>query len=429
MKARAVSRATIAAWIITATLAATAFAGISPLRALGGGAAVPAGLRLSPFYIALAPWTDVLDNLSLMSASQHGAFLLTLAGAYLAWRLGKARSSSPLPLESAKALAFFGVVLAVYAAGLLLPRPMASLELLRNDALAVDFHSHTNASWDGRRDFSPERNRSWHQSAGFNAVYISDHATLAGVIDASMRNPHFAGEGTAVLPAVEIRCEGQHIVILGATIHEGIADCAAPATTVSSIAEPSRRWESEGMITLLTIPGRLSRNSPLPLSQGIEIADGAPRALDQMRKDSSLIRDIARTGDMALVSGSNNHGWGSTAAAWSVLIIPGWRSLTPAALDAAIRARMGSMRAGSVFVLERRRVVPGSSLIELSLTLPAVAWNMFRTMSVAERVSWLVWTWFLFLAVPRVAAKRKSLLDYLRAGVRLAPVAAPRSTT
>jgi hypothetical protein len=148
-----------------------------------------------------------------------------------------------------------------------------------------------------------------------------------------------------------------------------------------------------------------------------------------MRKDSSLIRDIARTGDMALVSGSNNHGWGSTAAAWSVLIIPGWRSLTPAALDAAIRARMGSMRAGSVFVLERRRVVPGSSLIELSLTLPAVAWNMFRTMSVAERVSWLVWTWFLFLAVPRVAAKRKSLLDYLRAGVRLAPVAAPRSTT
>lgn len=412
MKAKVRLRGGIVAWVITAALVPTTLVATSPLRPLGGAVAVPARRTYTRFYIAFAPWCDVLDSLTLMSASQHVAFLLTLFAAYFLWRLAATRSSSTtFPLETIKGLAFATVVLAVYFVGFLMPRLMASLELQQQDALAVDFHSHTNASWDGRRVFSPERNRSWHRKAGFNAVYISDHGTLAGVIEGEVSNPPTAGEGTAVLPAVEIRCQGQHIVILGATIHEGIGDCASAVTTVSSVAEPFHRWESEGMITLLTIPGRLAGAHSLPVSQGIEIADGAPRALDQMQKDSSLIRDIAKVENLALVSGSNNHGWGSTAAAWSILTIPNWRSRTPMALDAAIRARMGTMRAASVFVLERRRVAPASSAIGLSATLPAVAWNMLLTLSAAERVSWLVWTWFLALVIPLAGRRFRVRLD------------------
>jgi hypothetical protein len=376
---------------------------------------VAARLRHTQLYVAFAPWCDVLDNLTLMSVSQHIAFLLTLFAAYLLWRLARTRfSSTTFPLEIVKGLASVAIVLGVYAIGLLMPRPMASLELLQRDALAVDFHSHTSASWDGRSTFSPERNRSWHRKAGFNAVYISDHGTLAGVIEGEIRNPRTAGEGTAILPAVEIRCEGQHIVILGATIHEGIGDCASSITPASSAAESFGRWESEGMITLLTIPGRLSATHSMPVSQGIEIADGAPRALDQMKEDSSLIRDIAKLENLALVSGSNNHGWGSTAVAWSIMTIPDWRSLTPAALDAAIRARIRTTRAASVFVLERRRVTPASSAIGLATTLPAVAWNMFRTLSVAERISWLVWTWTLALVIPLAGQRHKERSDRAR---------------
>lgn len=397
-------------WIISTTLLLSALAALPALRTIGGADTVPARLNLSPLYIVLAPVCDVLDAMTLLSVRQHVALILTLIVVYSLWRLMVTTSAKRIDFarEAFRAAISLGALVAVYVAGCLVPRPMAALELLSSDALAVDFHSHTNASWDGRHSFTPEANRSWHRRAGFAAAYISDHGTVGGVIDAQRNNPRTAGEGTAILPAVEIRCEGQHIVLLGATIHEGIPDCSWPTTTVSSATRTIGRWKAEGIISLLTIPGRLSTDQPIPESQAIEIADGAPRALDQMQRDSTLLRKIARSDDMALVSGSNNHGWAGTAAAWSVLEIPGWRSLTPPLLDAAIRQRLGTRRARSVTVIERARVAPPQSTIGLSSTLPAVMLNMLRTLSPAERISWLVWTWVVFFIVARSQRVRRT---------------------
>ena len=150
------------------------------------------------------------------------------------------------------------------------------------------------------------------------------------------------------------------------------------------------------MITLLTIPARFAVDRPIPRSHAIEIADAAPRALDQMERDGALLRRIAKTDDLAVVASSNNHGWGRTAAAWSVLEIDQWRGLTPRELDAAIRNRIATLRGKSVYVVERRRVAPPSSTLAWTATLPAVGWRWLTTLSPEERLSWVVWAWALW---------------------------------
>lgn len=379
---------------LTVVIACGALFATSPLRGMGGAMAVPTSIRRSPLYIILAPWCDVLDTLTLMSIRQHIALLVTLLVAFILWRSLRRRTGTRLSRELVAFAGFAFTFAGTYTIGGLLPRPMASLRLLNRDAVAVDFHSHTQASWDGRHGFSPESNRSWHRDAGFNAVYISDHGTLAGAIEGESRNPRSAGEGTVILPAVEVRCEGQHVVILGATVHEGTPDCSsATVPAASSVGAASRGGNAAGMITLLTIPAQLALDHSIPQSQAIEISDGAPRAFDQMRRDGALIRRLAKTNDLAVVASSNNHGWGRTAAAWSVLEIPHWRSLTPSELDAAIRSRLAGRRGKSVYVVERRRVTPPMSNLALIGTVPAVGWNLLITLSPAERVSWIIWTW------------------------------------
>jgi hypothetical protein len=115
-----------------------------------------------------------------------------------------------------------------------------------------------------------------------------------------------------------------------------------------------------------------------------------------MERDGRLIRRIARNDDLAVVASSNNHGWGRTAAAWSILEIPHWRKLTPRELDAAIRQRLAVLRGKSVYVVERRRVTPPSSSLASLGTVPSVSWQLLTILSPRERVSWIVWIWALW---------------------------------
>jgi predicted metal-dependent phosphoesterase TrpH len=379
-----------------------------PLRALGTGVAPLARLRLPSAYLALAPYCDVMDTLSLMSVRQHVALLATVLVAYTAWRWRrrdpKRRPPRAVLVESARGTALLGAIVAVYALGALAPRPMAALELLAADELAIDFHSHTQASWDGRRTFTAERNRAWHREAGFDATYISDHGTIAGVIAGQAGNPARAGDGTVILPATEVRCIGQHVVVLGATTQDTTADCAQRSPMATH--RVSGTWRDDARIALLTIPGQLENAQALPVVQAIEIADGAPRAFDQMERDEQLLQRIADDAGLARVSGSNIHGWGRTATAWSVMSIDNWRAMSPHALDIAIRRRLYDAHGDAVHVIERRRPDPAASSLALAATVPVVVWSMLTSLSGAERLAWLCWIWTAGAIVALVRRRR-----------------------
>jgi predicted metal-dependent phosphoesterase TrpH len=266
---------------------------------------------------------------------------------------------------------------------------MAALRLRDDSQLAVDFHSHTNASYDARPGFSAAQNRAWHQAAGFDAAYVSDHHSFRGVHLALATNPAVAGDRTMLLPGLEAAYQDQHVIVLGSAHDAGTA--------------PVRQWANgratrgDGAGLILTIPGTVAlftRTEPAPpaLVLGIEVSDGGPQGLAAGDRKRAPIIALADHLDAALLTGSDNHGWGRTAPAWSVMTIPGWRSLSADSLDARIRATLVTGGRRAVRPIGRTRAV-GRDLPSLVVTGPATAWLMLRTLSWPERLSWIAWCW------------------------------------
>jgi hypothetical protein len=376
-----------------------------------------AHLVLSVGYLAIAPLSDVLDTLTLLGARQHIVVLVSLLVVYAAvrvWRVTMERRAGAASLSTTRrrvvresvvgGLSLLGL-LVVYAAAVALPRPMAALAAEPSDIITiVDFHSHTRFSHDGRPGWEPNNVRAWHRSAGFDAAYISDHRTVQGAELGIADNPSEAGQGEMILQALEVGMRGEHVNILGANrFYKGLTTPDLRDADEQSLALASMIPGREPVI-VETFPGHLERIVPAngPRTAGIraiELVDGSPRGLDETRIKRSRIIHLADSAKLAMVAGSDNHGWGRAAPAWTLVIVPGWRGMGTDSLASAIER---SLRAGreATRVVERR--IPGElnggNALEFMLTLPIVVWSMFTTLSVDERVMWLIWIWVIVLA-------------------------------
>jgi hypothetical protein len=345
----------------------------------------------------------------MFSQRQHFAFLITIAVVYAAWRLTRRYGSRPtiagFPREAAGAGLVLSLALAVYAVGGLLPRPTARLTMASNDAVVVDFHSHTNASWDGRRSFTPETNRHWHQASGFDVAYITDHGTFAGAESAGVHNPARAGDGTVLLSGIEVRSRGRHLNVLGATAANSSAYTGGDLQE-KAFLEQMRTTTATRPIVLLTLPGSIDAEGSTVPVDAIELSDAAPRGLAQIDVQRSSLMQLAVNENMATVAGSNNHGWASASPAWSVLHIPGWRSMTPQQLDFAIRTDVLEHGTEAVSIIERRPA-GSASPVGVAWTVPSAIWNMLTALSWPERVSWIGWIWAAWFLSTILAAKRR----------------------
>jgi hypothetical protein len=168
-------------------------------------------------------------------------------------------------------------------------------------------------------------------------------------------------------------------------------------------------------LIILALPGNLLRIPPSITSgavrlAGLEISDGSPRGMAQSARDRRAILALAARLDIALISASDNHGWGRTAPAWSVMRIPGWRSMSPSALDIAIRRTIVERGVRSVQVIGRRTTAEPASAIGFAVGGVAVAALMLRTMTIPQRMSWIAWTWILCFVHLRVARAHRSRL-------------------
>jgi hypothetical protein len=385
--------------VITVLIIVGAILGPSALGSPSSGP--PLGVRLDGgwLYVALAPLTTVLDALSLLTLAQHYAVLATLILAFAAWRLLRSRRRlgwlrrAGLELGVA-ALALLGLV-SFYGYGIVGPRPMAALVVDDPEVLVLDVHSHTHHSHDGRDGFDAEDNREWHASAGFDAVYVSDHRTYQGYANGAPRNPERAGDGTVLLPGLEIKFAGKYASVLGPAWRYRSAMDGNHLLEDSLYSAVDRGAPRPTLV--LTIPGGLD---DVPASTAdsigyvaIEVSDASPRGLQQGRRDRALLYRMADSLNLAPVAASNNHGWGRTAAAWTLMRIPGWRAMSPSRLGAAIEDRFHRGRRAASRVVERRVPYHGESPIALASTVPAVVWQLFGGLAPAERGSWLLWTW------------------------------------
>jgi hypothetical protein len=406
------SSATRWALLITAIVLVSWIAGAAPIIDGETRRGVP-GVRLaySAAYLVLSPLYDVMDALTLLSVRQTIVVILSLAALYILWRVGRRRPTTSLR-EITGALIALGGLLAFYAAGILVPRPMAALRATDPDVVLVDVHSHTRFSHDARRGFDAGANRDWHQKAGFDVVYVTDHKSFAGAATGMQRNPARAGDSLVVLSGIEFTVDGNHLNALGVTARDSAWLRAAVRDPEAARGIlPANRPEP---VLIQTIPENLDHVPPSDAEGrngvlAIELSDGAPRGIEQAQRDRARILRIADSLGLAVVAGSNNHGWGRTAVAWSLVRIPGWRALSPDSLGKAIEQRIRTARRHAVQVIARRSPNSGRSRLALATTLPAVAWNMWATLSPAQRVSWVVWSWLLAAVANVRAARRRGL--------------------
>ena len=394
--------AVVVAAMVTALVVAGAIWRAAPVEALG--AAAPNGgagatLRLPAAYTLLSPLCELYDALTLLTVGQHGALLAWLLAGYAGARVAAhRRAGARRPLRDSAALGLtIAVTAAVYVAGALAPRPMAALRLTDGDELALDVHSHTDASHDGRIGFDAEANRRWHADAGFAAAYVTDHRRYWGAAAGEAGNPRRAADGTMLFPGIESAVGASRVLLLGArqSMHldqDGRADLARLARDTS-------------VVVVLTTPDPLSAvPATLPL-EAVESSDGAPRGLLFTRRLAPEIERFAASHDLARVAGSDNHGWGRTATAWTVLRVPGWRAMPATVLDSAIRATI-RRDGGAVRVVARGSTPLPRSGMALAATPALMLWSVATRLSLAERWSWLAWSWCLALLWMVAAGRR-----------------------
>lgn len=354
---------------------------------LTGEPSVDARLSLTAAYLILAPFGAFLDHLSLLTDRQHVFVLLGLLAAFMVWRVIRRFTSTArggVRREIGLAGGAFVGVLLVYAFGVLGTRPMAAISVTDPDLVIVDFHSHTEASHDGRPGLGPSDRRAWHDGAGFDLVYVTDHVTIEGAVAAEAENPRLVGDGVSLVVGREVRFHDQHVLVLG------------PLDPLEIEADADF-WP----VLIQTLPNNLSR-VPVPYEDGspnggvlgIELIDADPRGLRQSVEEREHILAIADSLDLALVAGSNHHGWGRAAAAWTLMRVQGWQAMEPTELARRIEDRIRSERGGATWVVERPRLaggVAGANPILEALTLPRLLWHTLVSLTAAERISWLIW--------------------------------------
>lgn len=386
-----------------------------------------AQLETPPAYLIGAPLFGLWDTLTLLTwPSQHVAVLASLALIYLLRRIFARRGRGGFVRRAAaevlRAVLALICLVAFYVGGVLLPRPMTGLRLDEPEFVAVDFHSHTNHSHDeasrvvGEVDlglfdpllaplfdrwptFTVAANRSWHQDAGFGAAYVTDHYTWAGVDDATASNPVRAGAAghTLLLSGVELRLRDRHTNALGGRERYVFAlDSTWHHLDADSLAADQARGGRPPTLLHILVRGRplgevvaFGPESPAG-AVGIELSNGGLE-LEQVRAERSEILALADSLDLAVVAGSNQHGWSRTAVAWSVMDVPGWRDMTPRRMEDAIEAVLHEERREAVVVVERRMPYHDGSYVLMAITLPWVLWEHFRVLAPPERISWLAW--------------------------------------
>lgn len=408
-RARAAVRTHPVATTGSALVLATALVPVSALRAeRDGAAAADVTLATPAVYVAISPFARLADVLCVLSTAQHAALAVTLLVVAAAWKVARRCPQASALRTCARASGACALSLVAFvvllAGAVFAPRPMASLVAQDADEVRVDFHTHTNASHDVPGWFTPERRRAWHTDAGFDVAYVSDHKRVAGALAAAHGNPARAGTGLSVLPAIESWWNGIHVIVLGTSALDPAFRADEQVDRALPAAIASGRLAGRPLpVVLAAIPDDVLRaltpaaRDSAPWLRGVEVADGAPRAIAQRDRERAAITERAAALGILPVAATNHHGWGRTAVAWNLVRVPGWQALTPEALGTRIEDVLRRGDAGALRVVTRARPQVAAAgaprLASLVATLPALVWQVAAELDTPERAVWLLWLW------------------------------------
>jgi hypothetical protein len=359
----------------------------------------PPGLHLAtpPVYLALAPLFTLWDGASMLSMSRLRGLLIGLALLYLLWRSWRAlrpRRGHSLMGELRTLAVSLVLFLAFLITGAVWHRPMLALAGVEPGELVVDFHSHTNVSHDVRntwmRGFDTEANRRWHNRAGFDAVFITDHNTVAG-----LKVHNQTPDQPVVCPGIEVSAWRSHIVLLGDSLPVDRSRYNRSLDALLTLLRVS--GSAYGALSVASLPeyrrnhwGRLDTLVAAGLD-GFEIVNAAPKANEITRTDRDSVIKVARSRNRFVVGVSDSHGWGATSMVWNLVRVTGTQTGSDRCGAVLRRLQDGF---GAVQVIERHRFRP-DDWWPMWLTPVGLVWETWRSMGWPLTAAWIAWIWVL----------------------------------
>lgn len=379
-------------------LATTALAAarVVPAPALSDptGAALPDGVRLSTpwLHVVAAPVFTLWDGMSMLSMSRLVGCVYGVVGLFVLWRLTRLwRHRRPLRELGIIALGLAGFVLFLVT-GAIWHRPMVALTGVPAGTVAVDVHSHSNASHDVdglMRNWDVRASRRWHARAGFDAFFLTDHNTQAPAPRDDPPGPPY------VCPGIEISAWRAHILLLGTrdTVNRRPYTKSLDGV-LTLLADANPKY---GAVSIASIPEyeRYHWNNLEAWVEaglgGFEVVNASPKAneLSRARRDSVIA--LARRTNRLVVGASDQHGWGATSMVWNLVALAGdvGGGTNPCL---AILRRLSVGGFGAVQIVERHRLRADSGW-PVWLTAPGVVWETWRATGWPATIGWLVWIW------------------------------------
>jgi hypothetical protein len=404
------------ALILSAVICIGRLAAVAPLVDVVSGA-VPDDVRLTyPVgHVLLAPLTLLADWLN--GGSRHdligfGAWSLVT---FVLLRLAAPAGGRRWLRETAWAAAFAAALAAFVGWGALVPRPIPRLVAADSAIIIFDAHTHTTRSHDGRKGFGVDANAAWHERAGFDAAFVTDHNAVGAAAEWRARH---AGRAPRLLAGEELSLWGLHILVLG-----------------NDTLIPNRPWSQSfdsSLILLRRITGGdapdslPASRSPLPAVylvaslpeywrhhwgerlgqvldagvEGLEVWTTSPKAMEFPVTARGTVLAQARARRLGVFGATDMHGLGHAATVWNVGRIPGWQALDDAALSAVLIAGFRARGPAAHRVVALRRWLPEDRLGQ-AVSVPANVLLLLRTASPRHTAALLVWTWGLALLVTR----------------------------
>jgi len=371
------------AWLLLALVLVSAFVPIPPIvDAVTGAVPGDASLARPALYVVLAPISNTLDALTFLTIERAQVLLGTWTIALALWGLVSAKNRRGRLVRIILAPV---VVLALAGAAVMLPRPVPALESADSDATIIDFHSHTQASHDGRHGWTLDDLARWHADQGFQAAYVTDH----NVVFAGR-----SGDPIPLLPGVEWSVYRQHIVALG---RAQPIDRDAFSKDTPGMLKLFDVLHQQGALAIASIP-EYWENHREDLEQfvtagvdGFEIVNCAPKALRFSAGARTDVLDLARGHDLLVTGASDNHGWGKVTCVWNLSQV-GARGF-----------RANEVIARSLALAQGNRPAWTAGFDQ--------PWLMLRSLTASERASWLTWisVYLIYMSVPRRKGRRGSI--------------------
>ena len=393
---------------------------LPPLRDAVTGAPAPEfSLRLPAGYLLTAPWSAFADLATIGSARQDKVLIAYLLLGYWVWffvgrwtrRFILFETRSERRARRTKALWGYPVYLALVAAflawALLARRPAAAFVSAHADDLVLDLHSHTSYSWDGRKRlgaFTPQANMDWHRRLGFTAAFITDHNKTTGAREAKvLSRKRWKQDGYRSLEGEEVSLHDLHVAVLGNhyAIDNQLYD--------KDLAGAMRFFKDApkfGGLTVLSLPEYWAHYPQTQWDKfaqagasGFEIVNSVPKALEFPASLSAEVVRLCRRRRLFFDGVTDNHGWGSATAVWSVMRLKGQASMDPDRLEREVLAKLRRDGPEALRVIVRAKHEPSASAW-IAFDPPASVWTFARTFSWAESLMCLAWIWLLALLSP-----------------------------